>query len=40
MPSFLEEIGPEAIARFQREMAEHHEVSGRLPGDPPWKPNR
>ena len=40
LPGFLEEIGPEAIARFQREAAKTHEVLGRLPGDPPWKPNR
>jgi hypothetical protein len=31
MPSFLEEIGPEAIARFQREAAKHDEVMGYLP---------
>ena len=31
MPSFLDEIGPEAVARFQREAAKHPEVSGYLP---------
>jgi len=31
MPSFLEEIGPEAIAQFQREAAKHDEVMGFLP---------
>ncbi len=31
LPSFLEEIGPEAIAQFQREMAKHDEVMGFLP---------
>lgn len=31
MPSFLEEIGPEAIAQFIREAAKHHEVMGFLP---------
>lgn len=40
MPSFLEEIGPEAIARFQREMADHPEVLGRLPPIKPRKPGR
>jgi hypothetical protein len=31
MPSFLEEIGPDAVARIQREAAKHPEVWGRLP---------
>lgn len=31
IPGFLEEIGPEAIAEFQREAAKHHEVLGYLP---------
>lgn len=31
IPGFLEEIGPEAIAQFQREMAKHDEVMGFLP---------
>lgn len=31
MPSFLEEIGPEAIAQFIREAAKHDEVMGFLP---------
>ncbi len=40
MPSFLEEIGPEAIARFQREVAEYPEVYGRLPPIKSRKPGR
>lgn len=40
MPSFLEEIGPEAIAQFQREMADHPEVMGRLPPVKPRKHKR
>lgn len=31
MPSFLEEIGPEAVAQFIREAAKHDEVMGFLP---------
>jgi hypothetical protein len=31
IPGFLEEIGPEAIARFQREAVKHDEISGFLP---------
>lgn len=31
MPSFLEEIGPEGVARLQRESAKYPEVWGRLP---------
>ena len=31
MPGFLDEIGPEAIAEFQREAAKYPEVMGRLP---------
>ncbi len=31
IPGFLQEIGPEAIAQFQREAAKHHEVMGFLP---------
>lgn len=31
MPSFLEEIGPEGVARIQREAAKYPEVWGRLP---------
>lgn len=40
MPSFLEEIGPEAIAQFQLEMADYPEVMGRLPPVKPRKPKR
>ncbi len=31
MPSFLEEIGPEGVARIQREASKYPEVWGRLP---------
>ena len=31
IPGFLEEIGPEGVARIQREAAKYPEVWGRLP---------
>jgi hypothetical protein len=37
IPGFLEEIGPEAIAQFQREAAKYPEVMGYLP---PLKGNK
>ena len=40
LPGFLDQIGPEAIAQFQREMADHPEVLGRLPPIKPRKPGR